>query len=589
MEFTRIFDFLKHQLNNVPLEKSLSSKYNSKWVSISTKEFFDQSHKISQALIELGIKANDKIALISSTNRSEWSIIDMGILQIGAINVPLYPTITSKDYEYILNHSECKYCFVSDIEVLNKIKPIEGKVKSLKEIFSFDQIRNCKNWEELLDLGKNYDLNKINKIKNEINSDNLATIIYTSGTTGVPKGVMLSHGNLVSNVISASKRLGLQPNKNHKALSFLPLCHIYERTQLYGYIFNSFEVYFAESLETIGDNLKEVNPHVITAVPRLLEKVFDKFYEKGDELNGFKKKLFYWAIKIGLNYNPFKNESLINKLKLKIAYKLILSKWKEALGGNLIHIQSGSAALQPRLIKIFSAAKMIIVEGYGLTETSPAITINEKSKTGFKIGSVGKVIDDVEIKIASDGEILCKGPNIMLGYFKNKELTKQSMTGEYFHTGDIGEIDSNGFLTITDRKKEMFKTSGGKYIAPQVIESLIKQSSFIEQIAVIGENQKMPSAIIQPNFEFCLQWLNEKGISCENNLIKICNQEKLINQIQKEIDIYNESFAQWEKIKKFKLTPEVWSIEKEHLTPTMKVKRKMIKEKFKNLVDEIYN
>ena len=400
---------------------------------------------------------------------------------------------------------------------------------------------------------------------------------------------MLSHVNLVSNVISASKRLGLKSNKGHKALSFLPLCHIYERTQLYGYIFNSFEVYFAESLETIGDNLREINPHVITAVPRLLEKVFDKFYEKGDELDGFKKNLFYWAIKIGLNYKPFKSQSLIYQLKLKIAYKLILSKWKEALGGNLIHIQSGSAALQPRLIKIFSASKMIIVEGYGLTETSPAITINEKSKKGFKVGSVGKVIDGIEIKIASDGEILCKGPNIMLGYFKNKELTKECMTGSYFHTGDIGEIDSNGFLTITDRKKEMFKTSGGKYVAPQVIESLIKQSSFIEQIAVIGENQKMPSAIIQPNFEFCLQWLKEKGLSCENDYKKICNQEKLINEIQNEIDIYNESFAQWEKIKKFKLTPEVWSIEDGHLTPTMKVKRKIVKEKFKYLVKEIYS
>ena len=589
MEFSKIFEFLEHQLNNGPLERSLNSKYNSKWFSISTKEFFDQSHKVSQALIKLGIKSNDKIAIISSTNRSEWSIIDMGIIQIGAINVPLYPTITSKDYEYILNHSECKYCFVSDTIVLDKIKPIKNKIKSLKDIFSFDQISNCKNWKELLDLGKNYDLDKINSIKNKVNSDNLATIIYTSGTTGIPKGVMLSHGNLVSNVISASKRLGLQPNKSHKALSFLPLCHIYERTQLYGYIFNSFEVYFAESLETIADNLKEINPHVITAVPRLLEKVFDKFYEKGKELHGFKKNLFYWAIKIGLNYEPFKNQSLIYQLKLKIAYKLILSKWKEALGGNLIHIQSGSAALQPRLIKIFTAAKMIIVEGYGLTETSPAITINEKSKNGFKVGSVGKVIDGVKIKIASDGEILCKGPNIMLGYFKNKELTKQCMTDEYFHTGDIGEIDTNGFLTITDRKKEMFKTSGGKYIAPQVLESLIKQSSFIEQIVVVGENQKMPSAIIQPNFEFCLQWLNEKEISCENNLEKICSQEELINQIQKEIDFFNESFAQWEKIKKFKLTPEVWSIEHGHLTPTMKVKRKMIKEKFKKLVNDIYN
>ncbi len=589
MKFRKIFEFLEYQLNNNPLDKSLNSKYNSKWVSISSEEFYTQSHKISQALIELRVKSNDKIAMISSTNRSEWSIIDMGILQIGAVNVPLYPTITSKDYEYILNHSECKYCFVSDISVYNKIKPIQNKIKSLKEIFSFDQIKNCKNWLELLDLGSNYNLNQINNYKNKVNSENLATIIYTSGTTGVPKGVMLSHGNLVSNVLSASKRLGLEPNKNHKALSFLPLCHIYERTQLYGYIFNSFKVYFAESLETIGDNLKEVKPHVITAVPRLLEKVFDKFYEKGDELTGLKKRLFYWAINIGLSYEPFKRQSLLSQLKLKVAYKLILSKWKEALGNNLIHIQSGSAALQPRLIKIFSAAKMIIIEGYGLTETSPAITINEKSTTGFKIGSVGKVIESVKIKIADDGEILCKGPNIMLGYFKNKDLTKKSMTNSYFHTGDIGEIDGEGFLTITDRKKEMFKTSGGKYIAPQVIESLMKQSSFIEQIAVIGENKKMPSAIIQPNFEFSLKWLKEIGISCENNFEVICNQGKLITKIQDEIDIYNESFAQWEKIKKFKLTPEIWSIEEGHLTPTMKVKRKIIKEKFKDLIEEMYN
>jgi long-chain acyl-CoA synthetase len=588
MESTRIFDFLEHQLNNNPTEKSINTKHNSKWISTSTQDFYNQSQQVSNALIKLGVKSKDKIAIISTSNRSEWSIIDMGILQTGAINVPLYPTITSKDYEYILNHSECKFCFVSDIDVYNKIKPIEKNLKFLENIYSFNEISNCKNWTELLNLGKGNNISDLNERKKQIKPNDLATIIYTSGTTGVPKGVMLSHNNLVSNVISVSARLDLKSKTFHKALSFLPACHIYERTQIYGYIYHGIEIHFAESLEKIGENIKEVKPNIMTAVPRLLEKVFDKFYEKGKDLTGLKKLLFYWSINIGLKYEPYKRNGLLYNIKLKIANKLILSKWKEALGGNLIHIQSGSAALQPRLIRIFSAAKMLIIEGYGLTETSPAITINEKKAEGFRVGSVGKVIEGVDIKIAEDGEILCKGPNVMLGYFKEESKTKECVKNGYFHTGDIGVIDDEGFLKITDRKKELFKTSGGKYIAPQVIESLMKQSLFIEQIAVIGENQRMPAAIIQPNFEYSFQWLKDNGITCENNLDSICNQNLLIEKIKSDIEEYNNSFAQWEKIKRFELTPEIWSIEKGHLTPTMKVKRKVIKEKFNALITKIY-
>ena len=585
---TRLFEFIEYQNEHAPLEKSFTTKYNGKWESLSTENFISQSRAISRALVGLGIKAGDKIAMISSNNRSEWSVIDVGLLTLGAVNIPIYPTISSKDYEYILNHSESIYCFVSDQEVYDKVKSIQKNVKSLKKVYSFDKIKGCPHWSELLDEGSKMDNDDtVTKMKNQVKSEDLATIIYTSGTTGVPKGVMLSHNNVVSNVVSASKRLPLTIGQA-SALSFLPVCHIFERVILYIYMFNSVSVYFAESIETIADNLKEIKPNVMTAVPRLLEKVYDKIYARGGELTGIKKFLFYWAVNLGLQYNPYGQNGAWYEFKLKIAKKLILSKWQEALGGNLELICSGSAPLQSRLARVFTAAGMTLVEGYGLTETSPVISVCDMRENKFKIGTVGKVIDGVEVKIAEDGEILCKGPNVMMGYYKEEKMTKEVMSGDYFHTGDIGEIDSEGFLKITDRKKEMFKTSGGKYIAPAVIENQMKQSLFIEQIMVVGSGRRMPTAVIQPNVDHVIEWLKEKGIEC-NSLSKAIQETILKDEILKEVENHNQNFGSWEQIKKIELTPDVWSIDDGHLTPTMKLKRKVVTEKYKDLIEKMYN
>ena len=585
---TRLFEFIEYQNEHAPLEKSFTTKYNGKWESLSTQDFISQSRAISRALVGLGIKAGDKIAMISSNNRSEWSVIDVGLLTLGAVNIPIYPTISPKDYEYILNHSESIYCFVSDQEVYDKVKSIQKNVKSLKKVYSFDKIKGCPHWSELLDEGSKMDNDDtVTKMKNQVKSEDLATIIYTSGTTGVPKGVMLSHNNVVSNVVSASKRLPLTIGQA-SALSFLPVCHIFERVILYIYMFNSVSVYFAESIETIADNLKEIKPNVMTAVPRLLEKVYDKIYARGGELTGIKKSLFYWAVNLGLQYNPYGQNGAWYEFKLKIAKKLILSKWQEALGGNLELICSGSAPLQSRLARVFTAAGMTLVEGYGLTETSPVISVCDMRENKFKIGTVGKVIDGVEVKIAEDGEILCKGPNVMMGYYKEEKMTKEVMSGDYFHTGDIGEIDSEGFLKITDRKKEMFKTSGGKYIAPAVIENQMKQSLFVEQIMVVGSGRRMPTAVIQPNIDYVIEWLKEKGIEC-NSLSKAIQEPILKDEILKEVENHNQNFGSWEQIKKIELTPDVWSIDDGHLTPTMKLKRKVVTEKYKDLIEKMYN
>ena len=586
---TRIFDFLTFQLENAPLNNALTTKYNGEWESISTSEYLKLANLISSAFIKLKINSNDKIAMISTNNRTEWSIVDMGIAQIGAVNVPLYPTITSKDYEYILNHSESKYCIVSDKIIYDKIIAVKDNLKYLIDIYSFDKIPGCKHWSELQNLGtENLDNNILSNRKKNVKPSDLATIIYTSGTTGVPKGVMLSHENIVSNVISSTVRLPLDIGES-TALSFLPVCHIYERVILYIYLYNSIKVYFAESLETIGENLKEVKPNAMTAVPRLLEKVYDKIYSKGQELKGIKRKLFYWAVNLGLSYEPYGKNGFWYEFKLKIARKLIFSKWKEALGGNLTHISSGSAPLQPRIARIFSAAGMTVAEGYGLTETSPVISVNYLQENGLKFGTVGKVIDGVIVKIEDDGEILCKGPNIMLGYYKDPKLTSQVMSGDFFHTGDIGIVDMDGFLKITDRKKEIFKTSGGKYIAPQVLENELKQSLFIEQIMIVGEGEKMPGAIIQPNFEHVKFWFKENNIQCKDDLRSICDNIKIIEKIESEIRLHDEKFGNWEQVKKFKLIDEIWSIDGGQLAPNLKVRRKFVKEKYNSLIKEIYN
>jgi len=587
MKPTRLFDFLKYQKQNNPLEKCLNTKYSGKWKSLSTESFYEKVQKLSSSLFDMGVKKGDKIALISTNNRTEWCIVDLAVLQLGAVTVPIYPTITAKEYEYILNHSESSFCFISDLEIFNKLNSILKNTKKIKDVFSFDLIENCKSLESILKTENFKIQEKIDLKKKDVSPNDLATIIYTSGTTGVPKGVMLTHKNIVSNVLSSSKRLPLEIGSS-KALSFLPVCHIFERVILYVYYFNSIEIHFAESLETISDNLKEVGPNFMTAVPRLLEKVYDKIYSKGSSLTGIKKKLFYWAVELGLRYKPYGENGLLYELKLRIARKLIFSKWKEALGGNLEAICSGSAPLQPRLARVFNAAGIVLAEGYGLTETSPVLTVSDIRNKGLRIGCVGKPIEGVEIKIAEDGEIICKGPNIMKGYFKDIKKTSEVIINGYFHTGDIGVLDNDGFLKITDRKKQLFKTSGGKYIAPQLLENKMKQSLFIEQIMVVGEGEKMPAALIQPSFEYVNEWSKENGFKIENDFDKVCQNTDLINAIQTEIDFHNNDFSQWEKIKKFKLTPEIWNVDDGHLTPTMKVKRKVIKEKFKVLIQKIY-
>jgi long-chain acyl-CoA synthetase len=586
---TRLFDFPYYQLEKHNLSDALVTKYNNEWVKTSTKEYLEKANAISRGLLRLGVNKNDKIAIISSNNRTEWHITDIGVLQTGAQTVPMYPTITSEDYEYILNHSESSYCFVSDQEVYDKLIAVKKNIPNLKEIFSYNSIKGCKNWQEILELGadeSNQDV--VEDRKNNVITTDLATIIYTSGTTGKPKGVMLTHQNIVSDVLMSAPRVPLRAGST-RALSFLPICHIFERMLTYLYQYYGISIYFAESIEKISDNLKEVHPHVMSVVPRLLEKVYDKIYAKGADLTGVKKKLFFWALDLGMNYKPYQENGFLYEFKLKIARKLIFSKWQEALGGELELLVSGSAALQPRLTKVFTAAGIPVMEGYGLTETSPVISVNDMRNKGFRAGTVGKVLDGIEVKIAEDGEILCKGPNVMLGYYKDEAQSNEVLKDGYFHTGDIGEFDNEGFLKITDRKKEMFKTSGGKYVAPQLLENTFKQSRFIEQVMVIGDGEKMPAAFIQPSFDFVKEWgLKHPEAKLGTTNEEIITNPALLKRIQEEVEQYNERFGNWEKVKRFELTPDIWSIDAGHLTPTMKLKRKVIKEKYNDLYIKIY-
>ncbi|MEE9362115.1 MAG: AMP-dependent synthetase/ligase [Cellulophaga sp.] len=586
-EISRLFDFPYYQLEKFNLEKSLVTKYNGEWVATSTQEYIDKANNISRALLRLGVKPNDKIAVISMNNRTEWNIMDIGILQLGAQNVPIYPTISESDYEYVLNHSGAIYCFVSCSEVYEKLQSVKANIPNLKEVYSFDSLSDCKNWNEILELGADTsNQEEIEKLKDTVKPEDLATLIYTSGTTGKPKGVMLSHSNLVSNALESSKRFPIVDG-NTDALSFLPVCHVYERMIIYLYQYRGVTVHYAESMEKIGDNIKEVAPLVMTAVPRVLEKVYDKIIAKGADLPGIKKKLFFWAVEVGLQYEPYGQNGWWYEKKLALARKLIFSKWKAGLGGNLSLIASGSAALQPRLARIFNAAEMGVMEGYGLTETSPVVSVNDMRKGGFRIGTVGHLLDRTEVKIAEDGEILVKGPQVMMGYYNDPEKTAEVLKDGYFHTGDIGIVDSDGFLKITDRKKEMFKTSGGKYVAPQLLENRFKQSRFIEQIMVVGEGEKMPAAIIQLEFEFVKNWAKRHNLEFKNNE-EIIASKIVIARIQEEVDAANDDFSKWEKVKQFRLSPDVWSIENSHLTPTMKLKRKIIKEKYIALYNDIY-
>lgn len=581
MQINNLADFYYYPLKFQPKSDAFTQKENGKWVSVSSKELVEKAIQLSKGLLELGVKKGDRIAMISN-NRTEWHLTDLAIQQIGAVNVPIYSNINPEDYDYILNDCGVKLVFLSDEEILGKILSIKANVPSLEKIYTFNKISGQSHYSELLNNSSTED---IEQYRNLVQGDDLATLIYTSGTTGKPKGVMLTHKNFISNVLASEPRLPIA--KEQKALSFLPLCHVFERMLDYLYIYKSVSIYYAESMDTIADNLKEVKPQLFATVPRLLEKVYDKIVAKGTELTGIKKKLFFWALELGLQFDPNEDKGFWYNFQLKLANKLIFSKWREALGSNVIAIVSGGAALQPRLARVFSAAQIPVLEGYGLTETSPVIGVNCLLPGGRMIGTIGKPLENLDVKLAEDGEIIVKGPSIMKGYYNKPELTKEVIDENgYFHTGDIGQF-VNGFLKITDRKKEMFKTSGGKYIAPQVMENKFKESRFIEQLMVIGDGERFPAAIIQPDFLFLEEWAKRKGVSF-TNFAELIKNQLVIDRVQEEVDALNQGFPNYEQIKKFELVDTQWGIPTGELTPTLKLKRKFILTKYQHLVDKIY-
>ncbi len=588
MSVKRTFDFAHNALTQYAREDMFVTKYNGTWVKTSTAEFVSLGNKVSRGLLKLGVQPGDKIALITTATRTEWAAMDLGISQIGAISVPVYPSISPEDYDFIFSNAEVKYCFVSDAELYRKIEKIKENVKTLQGVFTFEEVKGAANWQEVLDLGTDEKLqHEVEDLRSGITSEDLATLIYTSGTTGRPKGVMLTHQNIVSNVLGSNPRIPQVKGMDYseiKILSFLPICHIFERMLFYLYQHNGYAIYFAESIEKMGENIKEVKPHIMSVVPRLIEKVYDKIYNTGTSAGGLKSKIFLWAL--GVNKAKM-NIGKPSGLKEIIADRLVFSKWREGLGGNIITLVSGSAALSARLNKMFQNAGIPILEGYGLTETSPVISVNSFGK--IKIGTVGHPLDNVEVKIQEDGEISVKGPSVFKGYFKNDEMTAEVFTADgYFKTGDIGHLDDEGYLHITDRKKEMFKTSGGKYIAPQVIENLAKASKFIEQVMVVGDGEKMPCALIQPDFIFVKNWAERKNYSMGTTPEEIAKSPELTERIGKEIDYLNTKLGHWEQIKRFELTPEVWTIETGVLTPTLKLKRKAVKERFLDLYEKMY-
>jgi long-chain acyl-CoA synthetase len=583
----RLFDVPYYQLKNFSNENMFVTKTNGNWVGVHTKSFLDQAMMISRGLIALGVEPGDMVAMASS-NRIEWNIFDIAIQQVGAIVVPLYPNISVNDYRYIFKDCEAKICCVGNQELYDKIQSIRSEIPSLEHLFTFDKIDGIPNWTEIELKAESVDEGLVRSRMDVVKQEDLATIIYTSGTTGNPKGVMLSHKNILSNVEACIEPI--PADQHSKVLSFLPVCHIYERMLHYLYMYLGCSIHFAESMETIGENIREVKPDVFSAVPRLIEKVYDKIIAKGDELTGIKRKLFFWAAGLAERFDNTGKNSIFFSIQLAIARKLIFSKWKEALGGNVRAIASGSAALQPRLARIFLAAEIPILEGYGLTETSPVVSVNSFQK-GIRMGCVGALIDGVQVQIASDGEILVKGHNVMMGYYKLPEATAEAIDDAgWFHTGDIGEFREGKYLKITDRKKEIFKTSGGKYIVPQAMENKFKESRFIEQIVVIGEGEKFPSALIVPSYSFLKEWAKRHAHPFENlSNAELIVQKEVKERIQEEIDHFNLGFGNWEQIKKFVLLPKELSIESEELTPTLKLKRKNILKRYQTEYSQIYS
>lgn len=587
----RLFDLAKYQLSHYPKADMLAAKENGVWKTYSTEEVIRQSEFLSTGLSGIGISCHDltpenqdKIAIISN-NRPEWVITDLACQQIGAVLTPIYPTISSIELEFILKEATVKLVFVSDQKLYEKVKALRSNIPSIQDIFTFDKIPGARHWSELCIQPSEAEKDQIDQIKKAITGSHLATIIYTSGTTGIPKGVMLSHHNILSNVLASYPCLPL--NKEGRALSFLPLNHVYERMVAYLYIYAGVSVYFAESMDTIGENLKEVKPYIFSTVPRLLEKVYERIMAKGLELTGLKKKLFFWAVDLGSRFEINKHKGWWYRFQLALARKLVFSKWREALGGNVEAVITGSAACQVRLLKLFTAVGINILEGYGLTETSPVISVNRIEVKDRMFGTVGPLIEDVEVEIAEDGEILCKGPNIMMGYYKQPEMTDEAIKNGWFHTGDIGELIDGKFLKITDRKKELFKTSGGKYVAPLPIESKMKESPYIEQIMVVGANRKFSAALIIPNAGHLQDWYKQHGLHGES-LNEMIREPAIIELIGKEVDKYNQFLSHSEQIKKIELLSAEWTIEGGELTPTLKLKRKVIEEKYADAINRIY-
>lgn len=593
MTSKRLFDCLEHQLQHFPKQDMLAAKENGQWVTYSTQQIADTVNRLSTGLRKLGVSGNDmtpsgsdKIAIISN-NRPEWVFTDMAVQQLGAILVPVYPTTNPLELEFILNDASVKYMFVSNDELLQKIKSLLPRIPSLKDLYTFDRIEGARHWSEVTAMADEAGLQEVETIKKSIPVSHLATIIYTSGTTGTPKGVMLSHRNIYSNVQFSKESFPFCDAPQTRVLSFLPLNHIFEKTCTYIYLYSGISIYYAESLETIGDNLREVKPNGFTTVPRLLEKVYERIMTKGAELTGIKRKLFFWAVALAEQYDNRKNGGAWYNLQLALANKLIFTKWREALGGNVSFIITGGAACQVKLLRIFNAAKVPVYEGYGPTENSPVISVNRQEKGGTKFGTVGPVLNGLQVKLADDGEICVSGPCVMEGYYKRPDLTAEVVIDGWLHTGDIGVWDEEKFLKITDRKKELFKTSGGKYVAPQPIENKLKESPFIEQVMVVGSERKFVGALLVPSFNTLREWMKEKGINYTTNE-DVVHHPKVLELYRELVESFNQFFNHVEQIKKFELLPREWTIETGEMTPKMSLKRKVVMEKFKDAIERIY-
>lgn len=588
MPVKRTFDILEHCLENYPRTDAVCGKYDNHWVAFSTEQFARQTELLAMGLMSLGLQKGDRVATVSG-NRPEWSFVDLALAMTGAVHVPVYPTISEEEYRYIFSHAQTRYIFVSDDKLYRKIAQIAGDIPGLEKIFTFNQVEGATNIDFLYHLGKENEQDqnyKLHLLKKSIGEEEMVTLIYTSGTTGVPKGVMLSHKNLVSNFTTHANNFSMGPG--HKAISFLPLCHIFERIVNYNFLYKGIGVYYVETLAQIMPAIKEVQPHIFCGVPRLLERVYNSILTKGKQLKGIKKKLFFWAVDLARGYEYNMKFNPWFRLKLAIADKLIYSKWREGLGGNLQIVVSGGAALQPRIARVFSAAKIYVLEGYGLTETSPVIAVSNLVTREMKVGTNGPVLPGVQVKIADDGEILTKGPNLMMGYYLQPELTAQVIDQDgWFHTGDIGKLDEGKYLKITDRKKEIFKLTGGKYIAPQMIENKLKESMFIEQVIVIGDHEKFASALIGPNFENLHAWCEENQLPHTDNLAMI-SLPQVQTLFQQEVKMINKTLGQHEEIKRFRLVADVWSPQTGELSQTLKLKRKVIENRYKDLIEEIF-